>query len=87
MAKTKFRPLHDRVAQLDEAVGRGAPTTIGRLDIFHGYVPVFIAAFLVTVIATPLMRRLALANGIIDRPGEARKAHRLPVAQRGNNRF
>ena len=29
------------------------------------------------------MRRLAVANGIIDRPSEARKIHRIPVAYLG----
>jgi UDP-GlcNAc:undecaprenyl-phosphate GlcNAc-1-phosphate transferase len=78
-----YRPLHEKAARFDEVIGRSAPVGVGRLEIFHGYVPVFIAAFLVTVIATPIMRRLALANGIIDRPSEARKAHRIPVAYLG----
>lgn len=53
------------------------------LQLFHDYLAVFIVAFLVTVIATPLMRRLAVANGVIDRPSEARKSHRVPVAYLG----
>lgn len=54
-----------------------------RLDIFHGYLSVFIIAFLVTLCATPIMRKLAVSQGIIDRPHEARKAHRIPVAYLG----
>ena len=57
-----------------------APT---RLSIFEGYVGVLIAAFLVTLIATPLMRRLAIYGGVIDRPDQARKIHKQPVAYLG----
>src|SRR5262249_16876830 len=42
-----------------------------------------IAAFLVTLLTTPLLRRLAVANGVIDRPTEARKVHRVPIAYLG----
>jgi UDP-GlcNAc:undecaprenyl-phosphate GlcNAc-1-phosphate transferase len=63
-----------------------APAPAGAMsavDIFHGYILVFVVAFLVTVVATPVMRRLAIANGIVDRPSEARKAHRVPIAYLG----
>jgi len=40
-------------------------------------------AFVVTLLATPLMRRLAITYGVIDRPSEARKVHRMPVAYLG----
>jgi hypothetical protein len=56
---------------------------IARLEIFHGYIWVFVIAFGVTILATPLMRRLAIANGIIDHPTSARKGGRLPVAYLG----
>jgi UDP-GlcNAc:undecaprenyl-phosphate GlcNAc-1-phosphate transferase len=55
----------------------------GRLAIFEGYIGVVLASFLVTLFATPLMRRLALAYGIIDRPDQDRKVHPLPVAYLG----
>lgn len=55
----------------------------GRLAIFEGYIGVLIVSFLVAVIATPLMRRLAVAYGIIDRPNEARKVHTVPIAYLG----
>jgi UDP-GlcNAc:undecaprenyl-phosphate GlcNAc-1-phosphate transferase len=54
-----------------------------RLEIFHGYIGVFAVAFLVTLIATPFMRKLAIANGVIDRPSVARKIHKMPVAYLG----
>lgn len=65
------------------AAGAEAAASVGRLDIFHGYIWVFVIAFGVTILATPLMRRLAIANGVIDHPSTARKAHRLPVAYLG----
>ncbi len=54
-----------------------------RLVAFEGYVPVFIASFLITLIATPIMRRLAIWQGVIDRPSDPRKIHRIPVAYLG----
>ncbi len=54
-----------------------------RLEIFHGYMGVFVVAFFVTLLATPLMRRIALAYGIIDRPNVARKIHKAPTPYLG----
>lgn len=70
---------------LDAAFDRAlpVPSVETSLDIFHGYIGVFIVAFLVTLIATPIMRRLAIANGIVDRPSESRKIHRIPIAYLG----
>lgn len=53
------------------------------LDIFHGYIGVFVVAFLVTVFITPLLRKLAVENGIVDHPAESRKVHRIPIAYLG----
>ena len=53
------------------------------LDIFHDQLLVFVVAFLAAVCVTPLLRHLAIANGIVDKPLEARKAHRVPVAYLG----
>jgi UDP-GlcNAc:undecaprenyl-phosphate/decaprenyl-phosphate GlcNAc-1-phosphate transferase len=61
----------------------GAAEPMSRLEIFHGYIAVFGAAFIVTLLATPLLRRLAIANGVVDRPSQARKIHRVPVAYLG----
>ncbi len=54
-----------------------------QLDILSGYILVFAVAFLVTVLATPLIRKLAVANGIVDHPSEARKIHKMPIAYLG----
>lgn len=71
----------DAVIKLLDPAAIAPPST--RIDIFHGYIGVFIVAFMVTLIATPIMRRLAVSNGIIDRPSEARKAHKIPIAYMG----
>jgi len=52
------------------------------LSVFEGYIGVLIAAFLVTVLTTPIARRMAIANGVVDRPN-ARKIHRTPIAYLG----
>lgn len=65
--------------------GSGDASTVEptRLSIVEGYVGVLMAAFLVTLCATPIMRRVAVAQGIIDRPNESRKVHRIPIAYLG----
>lgn len=56
---------------------------IGRMSVFEGYIGVLVVSFLVALVATPLMRRVAVANGVIDRPSEARKVHSMPIAYLG----
>jgi len=53
------------------------------IGILQGYIGVFVIAFLVTVLITPLVRRLAISNGIVDHPDEARKQHKMPIAYLG----
>ncbi len=61
-----------------------AATAMGEpLDIFHGYFGVFIVAFLVALLATPIMRWIAIRQGIVDFPDDGRKGHRRPVAYLG----
>lgn len=63
-----------------------APTEIdkgSRWEIFNGYAWIMAIAFIVTLFTTPLMRKLALTFGVIDRPSETRKVHRMPVAYLG----
>lgn len=67
---------------LAEAAGLSNPPVTG-LTLFHQYIGVFVVAFLVTLLLTPVMRRLAVANGIVDRPSESRKVHRIPIAYLG----
>jgi UDP-GlcNAc:undecaprenyl-phosphate GlcNAc-1-phosphate transferase len=76
------------------SVGVGAPGSAGakaaawslpasKLEIFSGYIGVMVAAFVVSVLSTPVMRRLAINIGVIDRPDEARKQHKFPIAYLG----
>ena len=60
-----------------------AVQSASRLDLFHSYIGVFVVAFLVTLLTTPLMRWLAIKNDIVDRPSDPRKIHRRPVAYLG----
>ncbi len=70
-------------AQALQAMVSPRPEVIDRTGVLHGYVMVFTIAFLVTLLVTPLIRRLALAHGVVDRPTEARKIHRVPIAYLG----
>ena len=47
------------------------------------YMGVFFVAFFVSIIVTPVMRRWAVASGVIDWPDLKRKNHALPVAYLG----
>lgn len=75
--------LAEEQAELAQLVGVEAGEHVTRMGVFQGYMGVIVAAFLVTLIATPIMRRLALANGIVDHPGDARKVHRKPIPYLG----
>jgi len=57
--------------------------TLNAIEILNHYTPVFIAAFLVTLLLTPLVRMVAIRAGIVDRPDASRKQHRMPVAYLG----
>jgi UDP-GlcNAc:undecaprenyl-phosphate GlcNAc-1-phosphate transferase len=68
---------------LDLARGGAGVEGVSRLDVFQGYIGVFIVAFLVTMLTTPLVRRMAISQGVIDRPDQARKLHGMPIAYLG----
>lgn len=80
-AATGNTPAPRGVASVSEAAP--APGAVTRIDVLNGYVGVFICAFIVAVLSTPLMRRVAVTSGIIDRPDEARKMHKFPIAYLG----
>ncbi|MFG0306892.1 MAG: MraY family glycosyltransferase [Phycisphaerales bacterium JB040] len=72
----------DSVRNLMQVVGmeQGEPS---RFEVLQGYLGVFGVAFLVTLLLTPLVRRLAIAFDIIDHPTDPRKQHKVPVAYLG----
>lgn len=62
--------------------------TTGRIrlsvdDVLAPYVWVFYAAFIVAYLMTPVMRRVAVYYGVVDKPDGLRKVHREPVAYLG----
>lgn len=60
-----------------------APLRYSLDQVLSPYMWVFFASFGVCFLATPIMRKLALANGIVDWPDLRRKAHIEPVAYLG----
>jgi UDP-GlcNAc:undecaprenyl-phosphate GlcNAc-1-phosphate transferase len=56
---------------------------VSALDLLNSYAVVFIAAFVVALLVTPLVRRLALRADVTDQPDDERKLHRYPVAYLG----
>ncbi len=82
--------IQEDVAKLSTQIGDLASRVNGtpvaehtRLSIAQGYIWVLLVAFVVSLCATPLMRLLAIKNGIVDRPSDPRKVHRIPVAYLG----
>ncbi len=73
-------PLTQQVSNDDVP---GAWPVPNAMDLLNTYAHVFFIAFLIALLATPVMRTIALRNGIIDRPDSARKLHREPVAYLG----
>jgi UDP-GlcNAc:undecaprenyl-phosphate/decaprenyl-phosphate GlcNAc-1-phosphate transferase len=59
------------------------PITLDLDGVLSPYVGVFVASFMIAFVATPLMRRLALATGAVDQPDRRRKHHGEPVAYLG----
>ena len=47
------------------------------------YFSLFIISYVLVGLLTPLMRKIALANGILDRPNSAHKSHKKPVPYLG----
>ena len=56
---------------------------VDAVEMLNVFAPVFIAGFLITLAATPVVRRLALIVGVIDTPDAHRKHHKAPVAYLG----
>lgn len=68
---------------LSAATAPSVDVAPSRISIFEGYAGVLMVSFLVALVATPIMRRLAIMNGVIDRPSDPRKVHKVPVAYLG----
>jgi len=59
----------------------GANTSLS--DIVAAYWPVLAVSFFVSLVATPLCRRFALARGVVDRPDDFLKPHAKPIPYLG----
>ena len=70
------------LAQMDPGA-QTASASISMGNVLAPYMPVFFAAFFVSLLLTPVMRKLALANGVIDLPDLHRKNHAEPIAYLG----
>jgi UDP-GlcNAc:undecaprenyl-phosphate GlcNAc-1-phosphate transferase len=72
---------------LGEAVERATADVevlpVSALDLLNSYALVFVAAFVVALLSTPLIRRIALSANVTDHPDDERKGHRYPVAYLG----
>jgi UDP-GlcNAc:undecaprenyl-phosphate GlcNAc-1-phosphate transferase len=55
----------------------------GWISLLSNYWLVFVVAFVVSVITTPIMRWVARKTGIVDHPDTARKLHKKPTAYLG----
>ena len=56
---------------------------ISSFTLLKLYFPIFLVAFVVAVLITPIIRWAAREAGIVDHPDEARKLHKKPVAYLG----
>ncbi|MHC4140631.1 MAG: MraY family glycosyltransferase [Planctomycetota bacterium] len=68
---------------LESATRKLEAVPVSALDLLNSYAPVFVAAFVVALLATPLIRRLALYANVNDHPDDERKQHRYPVPYLG----
>jgi len=57
--------------------------SIGAIDLLNEYAHIFLAAFLVTLVITPVVRKIAERSGVVDLPDFKRKAHTQPIAYLG----
>lgn len=67
-----------------EQMTKELPTlAVSVIDLLNSYAFVFVSAFVVTLLVTPLVRRIALAGDVTDHPDDERKGHTYPVAYLG----
>ena len=84
-AQVPIQPLTMNADAIKPAGDAGLLGTVrfGALEYLNGYAAVFIVAFLVTLLSTPFVRKLAIEMEIVDKPNEARKQHKYPIAYLG----
>ncbi len=73
-------------AQIEQLAPAPAPAhevLVDAVEMLNVYSPVFVAGFLITLVATPVVRHVAVTVGVIDKPDAHRKHHKAPVAYLG----
>lgn len=76
-------PSPEVLAVAEEIAATAEQTTVGVLGLVNTYAPLLLAAFFVTLLVTPLVRRLAISLDLVDHPDAERKNHRMPVPYLG----
>lgn len=61
----------------------GPPVAPTVMELLNSFMPVAVVAFLVTLIAVPIVRAIAVRHGIVDHPDGSRKIHTAPIAYLG----
>lgn len=75
-----LQPLRDIDAP---TVVTGESIVVGGIELLNTFVPVFLVSFMITLLVTPLIRRVAVNAQIIDHPDRVRKEHGYPIAYLG----
>src|SRR5688572_9751782 len=70
-------------AELANQTAVAAQSATSSIDLLNSYAHPFIAAFVVTLLCTPIVRKLAEQFGVVDQPDFARKSHAQPIAYLG----
>ncbi len=79
----QFDPQAILPGDVELFAGESRAVAAPAMDLLNSYAPIFVVAFIVTLLVTPLVRRLAIAAGAVDLPDQARKSHPYPVAMFG----
>jgi UDP-GlcNAc:undecaprenyl-phosphate GlcNAc-1-phosphate transferase len=83
---TPIPPVSNSIGTPIDAIVQLQPPELhvyGVGELLNGYIGVFIVGFIVTLVATPFVRKLAIEMDIIDRPNDSRKEHKYPIAYLG----
>ena len=78
-----FTCMQESLHSLLTVAATQAKPTLSASNVLSPYMAVFFVAFFVSFVATPVMRWLAIRNGVVDWPDFKRKVHLQPVAYLG----
>ena len=71
------------LAQAESAAAAITSEPPSPVNLLNGYAHIFVAAFLVTILITPIVASIARRCGVVDHPDFKRKAHTQPIAYLG----